>query len=38
MSSLKIEAGEEGVSLDLMTKAALSVGMTREQIVKAIAA
>lgn len=34
----KIEAGEEGVSLDLMTKAALAVGMTRKQIAKAIAA
>lgn len=34
----KIEAGEEGVSLDLMTKAALAVGMTRKQIANAIAA
>ncbi|MBW2712897.1 MAG: helix-turn-helix transcriptional regulator [Deltaproteobacteria bacterium] len=34
----KIEAGEEGVTLDLMTKAALAVGMTRKQIAKAIAA
>jgi ribosome-binding protein aMBF1 (putative translation factor) len=34
----KIEAGEEGVSLDLMTKAALAVGMTRKQIARAIAA
>ena len=34
----KIEAGEEGVSLDLMTKAALAVGITRKQIAKAIAA
>jgi DNA-binding XRE family transcriptional regulator len=34
----KIESGEEGVSLDLMTKAALAVGMTRKQIAKAIAA
>ena len=34
----KIEAGDEGVSLDLMAKAALAVGMTRKQIAKAIAA
>ena len=34
----KIEAAEEGVSLDLMTKAALAVGMTRKQIARAIAA
>jgi len=32
----KIEAGEEGVRLDLMTTAALAVGMTRKHIAKAI--
>jgi transcriptional regulator with XRE-family HTH domain len=34
----KIEAGEDGVSIDLMTKAAVAVGMTRKQIAEAIAA